>query len=186
LVYTDSTTRHPGETLDISIRTGPDSTYVLATNTDLAPEFTAFTEQQRITRPLTEQDRGGLAFSWLYIHNNRVYQASQYVTVPWSDRDLQLEWATHRDKLLPGAAEEWRLTIKGSKKEAVAAELMAGLYDASLDALRPHNWNWNAFQYSNYLRSNWNTNQGFGRSTGSTWLNHLRDVDLISYAKQYD
>src|SRR3546814_8001935 len=55
----------------------------------------------------------------------------------WSNRDLQLEWATHRDKLQPGAAEEWQLTIKGGKKEAVAAELLAGLYDASLDALRP-------------------------------------------------
>src|SRR5690606_12221617 len=116
----------------------------------------------------------------------RVYQATQRITVPWSDRDLQLEWATHRDKLLPGAAEEWLLTIKGSKKEAVAAELMAGLYDASLDALKPHNWHWNAFQYDNYLYSNWNANQGFGRSTGSTWLNHLRDTDRIQYVKQYD
>lgn len=186
LVYTDTTTLQPGETLDLSVRTGPDSTYVVATNTDLTPEFSAFTRFQHIERPLTEADRGGLMFSWLYVYNNRVYQASQHIAVPWSNRDLQLEWATHRDKLLPGAEEEWRLTIKGSKKEAVAAELMAGLYDASLDALKPHGWYVNPFQYNNYLYGNWNVHQGFGQVTGSNWVNHLRDVRRPGYDKQYD
>src|SRR3546814_15031922 len=73
----------------------------------------------------------------------------------WSNRDLQLEWATHRDKLQPGAAEEWQLTIKGGKKEAVAAELLAGLYDASLDALKPHRWNWNRLSPERLLGSSW-------------------------------
>jgi len=35
--------------------------------------------------------------------------------------------------------EEWRVTITGSQGEAVAAEMVAAMYDASLDALhRPH------------------------------------------------
>lgn len=186
LVYADKTSLQPDDSLEMVVKTGPDSTYVLETNTDIAPEFTAFTEWQQIDRRITEKDRGGLEFSWLYVHNNRVYQTSQRIAVPWSSRDLQLEWATHRDKLLPGEAEEWRLTIKGNKKEAVAAELLAGLYDASLDALNAHNWQWNRFQDDNSVYSYWNANQGFGRSVGSNWLNNLWGRTVPTFMKRYD
>jgi len=186
LVYADKTSLQPDDSLDMVVKTGPDSTYVLETNTDIHPEFTAFTEWQRIDRRVTEKDRGGLEFSWLYVHNNRVYQTSQRIAVPWSNRDLQLEWATHRDKLLPGEAEEWHLTIKGEKKEAVAAELLAGLYDASLDALKAHDWRWDRFQNENSINGYWNANQGFGRSNGNTWLNNLRDRTAPAFVKQYD
>ena len=40
----------------------------------------------------------------------------------------------------PGDREEWRLTIERSGGEAVAAQLLAGMYDASLDAFVPHAW----------------------------------------------
>ncbi|WP_353196429.1 alpha-2-macroglobulin family protein [Parapedobacter defluvii] len=186
LVYADKTSLQPEDSLDMVVKTGPDSTYVLETNTDIHPEFTAFTEWRRIDRSITEKDRGGLQFSWLYVHNNRVYQTSQHIAVPWSNRDLQLEWATHRDKLLPGEAEEWHLTIKGNKKEAVAAELLAGLYDASLDALKVHNWRWDRFQGDNSVFGYWNANQGFGRSNGNTWLNNLRDRTAPAFVKRYD
>ncbi len=186
LVYADKSVLEPSDVLKMVVKTGVDSTYVLETNTDVAPEFTAFTTVQHIQRPIVDQDRGGLDFSWLYIHNNRAYTASKRITVPWSDRDLQVEWGTHRDKLLPGEAEEWHLTIKGNKKETVAAELLAGLYDASLDALKPHGWQWNNFQETNYLNGYWNAQQGFGRSTGYTWLSNLRDPIGISYPKTYD
>ena len=186
LVYADKTSLEPDQSLDMVIKTGADSTYVLETNTDINPEFTAFTEWRRIERHLTEKDRGGLEFSWLYVHNNRVYQTSQRITVPWSNRDLQLEWATHRDKLLPGETEEWHLTIKGNKKEAVAAELLAGLYDASLDALKAHNWQWDRFLDDYSIYGYWNAHQGFERSTGSNWLSNLQERNVLSFVKRYD
>lgn len=114
-------------------------------------------QQGPLSIPLTEADRGTKKTSWTYVHNNRVYQAEQSVNVPWSNKDLQITWATHRDKLLPGATEEWTLTIKGNKKEKVAAELIAGLYDASLDALQPHNWNWEKLFGSDNQYFYWNS-----------------------------
>lgn len=110
--------------------------------------------------PVTESERGSQKVNWLYVHNNRVYQATQSINIPWTNKDLSITWATHRDKLLPGAAEEWTLTIKGNKKEKVAAELVAGLYDASLDALKPHSWNWSKLFGTNYQYFSWN-NFGF-------------------------
>ncbi|RYD98307.1 MAG: alpha-2-macroglobulin [Sphingobacteriales bacterium] len=110
--------------------------------------------------PVTEADRGSQHASWLYVCNNRVYQATQSINIPWSNKDLSITWATHRDKLLPGAAEEWTMTIKGHQKEKVAAELVAGLYDASLEALKPHAWNWSKMFGNNARYIYWN-NFGF-------------------------
>src|SRR5690606_2756382 len=62
------------------------------------------------------------------------------------------------------AAEEWTLTIKGHQKEKVAAELVAGLYDASLDALIPHAWNWSKLFGNNTQYIYWN-NFGFKSSS---------------------
>src|SRR5690606_23106923 len=186
LVLADKTSLEPGATLNLTVKTGFDSTYVLETNTDTKPEFTTFSEHRRINRPIVEDDRGGLGFGWLYVHNNRVYQGTHQVDVPWSNRDLQLEWATHRDKLLPGEAEEWRLTIKGAKKDAVAAELLAGLYDASLDALKPHNWNWNRLSPTRWLGLHWTTNQTFGTNAGNLWLNNINGKQPEGYEKRYD
>lgn len=186
LAFADSTSLAPGQTLDMLVKTGFDNTYVLETSTESTPEFTTFSESKQLKRPIVEADRGGMAYHWLYVHNNRVYTAERRVDVPWSDRDLRLEWATHRDKLLPGEAEEWRITIKGNKKDAVAAELLAGLYDASLDALKPHSWHWNNLLRTNYLDSHWNSNQGFGSESGETWRNDLNDDFPTGYEKQYD
>ncbi|MBK1438748.1 hypothetical protein JHJ32_02010 [Parapedobacter sp. ISTM3] len=186
LVFSNKTSLKPGESLRIAVKTGSDSTYVLETGTDTAPAITAFSTSRLIDRRISEKDRGGIAFSWLYVYNNRVYTASQQIMVPWSDRDLHLEWATHRDKLLPGEAEEWHLTIKGDKKEQVAAELLAGLYDASLDALNHHQWHWNTLRETTFLTSYWNTSSGFGQSLGSSWQNDLQAPLPDGYTKRYD
>src|SRR5690606_1909647 len=73
LVLADKTPLAPGDTLNLTVKTGFDSTYVLETNTDVKPELTSFSEYRRITRSIVEEDRGGLGFGWLYVHNNRVY-----------------------------------------------------------------------------------------------------------------
>ncbi|MBK6930413.1 MAG: hypothetical protein IPH12_05915 [Saprospirales bacterium] len=60
--------------------------------------------------------------------------------MPWSNKDLNINFETFRDKLAPGQKEEWRLRISGPKKERVAAELVAAMYDASLDQFLSHQW----------------------------------------------
>ncbi len=105
---------------------------------------------------ITEDDRGGIAFRWAYVFNNRMYEASAMISVPWSNKDLNVEWATHRDKLQPGAGDEWTMTIKGDKKEKVAAELLMGMYDAALDAFRPNRWNYNKLLHQQSMNDVWN------------------------------
>ncbi|MCA0237045.1 MAG: hypothetical protein LCH81_11740 [Bacteroidetes bacterium] len=96
---------------------------------------------EKVEIPILEADRGGFSMHWFVIYNNRTYGFTNIgVNVPWSNKDLQISYETFRDKLSPGQKEEWRLKISGPKKDKVAAELVAAMYDASLDQFMPHTW----------------------------------------------
>jgi len=100
--------------------------------------------------PVTEKDRGGFFYHFNFVKNNRLYGGTNRVHVPWSNKDLKIEYQTFRDKLYPGQEEEWRIKITGAKKDKVAAEMVAGMYDASLDQFVKNNWNFSAFPSTNY------------------------------------
>ncbi|HMK02972.1 MAG TPA: alpha-2-macroglobulin family protein [Ferruginibacter sp.] len=90
---------------------------------------------------VTEADRGGMAMSYVFVKHNRVYKGTEQFNIPWSNKELNISYETFRDKLLPGSREKWKVKISGNKGEKVAAEMLAGMYDASLDQFKPHSWN---------------------------------------------
>jgi uncharacterized protein YfaS (alpha-2-macroglobulin family) len=138
-----------------------------------------------INIPISVADRGYKSMNWLYVYNNRVYSRMQQISIPWSNKDLHIEWATHRDKVQPGAQEEWSFTIKGDKKELVAAELVAGLYDASLDALNPHNWYWKKLYGQDYEYFHWNK-YGFGSKTSEAKFSSFQSENYIKSRPAWD
>ncbi|MEL6636451.1 MAG: alpha-2-macroglobulin family protein [Bacteroidota bacterium] len=93
-------------------------------------------ERERIV----EQYRGNVHYSIRLLRHNRVYQEKGSLVVPWSNKDLQLEYVSFRDKLYPGAPEKWQIKVTGPQKDRVAAEVLAAMYDASLDAFAPNDW----------------------------------------------
>ncbi|MBN4062165.1 hypothetical protein JYU20_03095, partial [Bacteroidales bacterium AH-315-I05] len=97
--------------------------------------------------------RGNFAVYFTFVKENRFYANNQLVIVPRTDKQLDIEFETFRNKLNPGQQEEWKIKIKGPKGEKVAAEMLATLYDASLDAFRANNWALNIYQnyYANLL-----------------------------------
>lgn len=72
------------------------------------------------------------------IQNGRLYQQSQPISVPFTNKQLQIVTHTFRNKLKPGEREEWTLTVSGLDRNP--AEMVATLYDASLDTFDPLNW----------------------------------------------
>jgi hypothetical protein len=102
--------------------------------------FTLKDGQQRVELSVQEADRGGFSVHFISVERGRSHNENVNIDVPWSNKELQVEWITFRDKLLPGAKEQWRLKITGPKGGKVAAQLLAGMYDASLDHFVPHAW----------------------------------------------
>lgn len=56
------------------------------------------------------------------------------------DHTLKIKTETFRDHLLPGEKETWKLKVENSDSTGVVSEMLAGLYDASLDQLDPFAW----------------------------------------------
>ncbi|MDH7516356.1 MAG: alpha-2-macroglobulin family protein, partial [Bacteroidota bacterium] len=90
--------------------------------------------------PVEEKHRGGFTVRFAVQSGYRFVCEERFVNVPWTNKQLNIETAVFRDKLKPGSHEEWKLTIRGEKSEAVTAEIVAAMYDASLDALVPFSW----------------------------------------------
>ncbi|MFH1177590.1 MAG: alpha-2-macroglobulin family protein, partial [Acidobacteriota bacterium] len=91
--------------------------------------------------PIGPEDRGGFALRLWALADHQLMQQEQAIFVPWDDRKLEVELSTFRDRLTPGGKETWRVTVKdaaGKAVEARAAELLAYMYDRSLDIFAPH------------------------------------------------
>ena len=70
-----------------------------------------------VSHRVEEKDRGGLVYSWTYLKENRAYVNSKRINVPWTNKQLSIEYETFRDKLKPGQEEEWTLKISGPKQD---------------------------------------------------------------------
>lgn len=132
-----------------------------------------------------EDYKGGVEISYVLVNKNRNYAGSQFIAVPYEDKSLRVEWLTFRDKLLPGQKEQWKLKISGPNKEKMASELLAGMYDASLDAFLPHSWSFFLPQsyYSGYLGTY--TSNAFGQRVSSLYTskdwNPYRELAFHNY-----
>jgi hypothetical protein len=92
------------------------------------------------TLAIQEADRGGLIAHYLTVWHNRLFTTDVPIEVPWKEKRLSIQVESFRDKLQPGVQETWTLKISGPDGQKVSAELLASMYDASLDAFKPHQW----------------------------------------------
>lgn len=90
---------------------------------------------------IAEEDRGGMAYGGICILNNRYYRFNQQTEIPWSNKQLNIESVSFRDKLLPGQEETWTFKLKDKFNTKEKYEMLASLYDQSLDQILPHSWN---------------------------------------------
>ena len=178
----------PGEKASFAIGTkdkNVDILYeVVQKNNILHKEWFRLSNEQRFVEfPVTEELRGGFTINVVFVKHNRSFEHSINVDVPFTNKELVFEFETFRNKLTPGQKEEWRIKIKGKKSDIVTAELLASMYDESLDVFKTHNWNFSLYGNS-YGVLNWQTNGAFP-------VNNLRVLSpefkvLSPVIQQYD
>lgn len=97
------------------------------------------------TRKLTykEEYGDGLTITVAWVRHGQLYTHSALLRRPMPDRKLCLSWKSFRDKLTPGQKEEWTLTILSPDGKPAKAQLLATMYDKSLDAIYRHQWSMN-------------------------------------------
>lgn len=124
-----------------------------------------------IKQKIDEGMRGGFTVRTTFVRENRGYLENRHVEVPWTNKDLTVKWDRFVSKLEPAKKETYTATITGPKAAKAVAEMVAALYDASLDAYLPHNW----MQKFNVFRTDYtNLNSNFENS--ARWLQHIRGI----------
>ncbi len=87
-----------------------------------------------------EEWGNGVAIRYSWVRNGTLYTYSESLARPVKDCSLDVEWKTFRDRLTPGDKEEWTITVKNPDGSPAKAQLMAVLFDESLDQLYHHEW----------------------------------------------
>lgn len=145
-------------------------------------------EKQLLELPVDDSYIGGATVQLATAIDSRVYTEEIPIVVPFPSNQLSLKLATFRDKLTPGAKEQWKLTVAGPKGEKVAAEMLANMYDASLDAFAPNDWYFNLERnvtQQGYV-SDWNSNAVY-QVVGSSQYTHAWQYSRSTpYIQGYD
>ena len=143
--YSDRKSAQPGE--DVNFYLGSSAkdvnVYVMIKHGDKIRYYERKTLSDKVLKfsyKITEEDRGRISFQAFFVKNNTINIEQQDVFVPYDNLKLDIRLDVERDDLLPASHEKWNLTIKNFKDEGVVANLLAGMYDASLDVFAKNSW----------------------------------------------
>jgi uncharacterized protein YfaS (alpha-2-macroglobulin family) len=96
---------------------------------------------QLVDLEIGPEHRGGIGARLTGIRDHQLLAASLSTLVPWDDRRLDVSFSTFRDRIRPGETERWDVTVTaedGESLEQGSAELLAYMYDRSLDLFASH------------------------------------------------
>ena len=91
--------------------------------------------------PVSTAERGGFTVRVWGVRDHQLLSFEERIHVPWDDRELKLTFSTFRDVLRPGSRESFRVVVSDPSGRPVGprvAELLAYMYDRSLDIFAPH------------------------------------------------
>lgn len=136
------------------------------------------------TIQVNEADHGGIIYHYMTVKDNRLFTQTVTIQVPWTNKRLEIQYETFRDKLLPGSSEEWKMKITGEGGQKVSAELLASMYDISLDAFRLNQWQLPDIYPDVSGRISWAGDRNFN-DVGSTVVSFNKPVNYPPYEKIY-
>jgi uncharacterized protein YfaS (alpha-2-macroglobulin family) len=121
------------------------------TDKDMYVLYQIYNNQEVFTRELIKISNANRLFTIPYKaeYGDKVYLTLTYVKdekfynnqvllekeVEKKDSKLVLKLESFRDKMRPGSEETWTLSVKDTKGNPLSAEILASMYDASLDKL---------------------------------------------------
>jgi len=189
--YVNLTQAQPGDKLQYELTTSEKKLWVLYElehqGEILAQDYVRLkrNKSHKINIPIQESHRGNITVSASYVWQNQFTQEAHTIQIPWSNKELSLEWSTFRSELQPGDSDQWKLKIQGPQNESITAEMVATLYDASLDAFRSNAWDLSIYP-SFFRRLNWNGSNGFGTQYAQLLAYDWNPTDKRIAPRRYD
>lgn len=103
----------------------------------------------------------GVCLSLAWVRDGVLYEHSATITKPLADKSLSMKWATFRNRLQPGQRETWTLSVTDSEGKPANANVMATLYDKSLEAIMPFSWHFSDPRHIYVASQSWQTARSF-------------------------
>ena len=98
--------------------------------------------------PVTEKMKGGFTLRWFGVKNLEVHYGQTTVAVPWKEKKLKLALTPFNKTLKPGEKVTWGVKISDWKKQPVKGEVLALMYDRSLEYYLTSNNLWLSWLYN--------------------------------------
>lgn len=134
-----------------------------------------------LTRQFTyrEEYGSGLLLTYAWVKEGQMYQHQTQIMRPLPDKRLILTWKTFRDRLTPGQKEEWTLHIARPDGTPANAQLLAAMYDKSLDNILSHGWDFSPNIHQNLPSAHWRKGYyGSRHFSGTAPQRYMRVMDL--------
>lgn len=188
--FWQSATQFPNDGKPVTIQVGssdPDVhiVYSVFAGNRVVKRGTADRDGQLLNLKITyEEDYGnGLLLTFAWVKNGQCHTHTAEIQRPLPDKKLRLEWSTFRDRLTPGQQEEWTLSVKDCDGKPVDAQLMATLYDESLDMLARHQWSLVPYLYLPLPSITWTYASRYKMSYMATKHWSGREVKELEFSK---
>lgn len=110
-----------------------------------------------------EEDDKNLCLILSFVKNGKFFSNEIPIKRVRKEQELRFKTKVFRDKLQPGQKEKWEFTVTNGKGTPVVAEVMAVMYDQSLDKFRPNNWIFDPFFNLAFYCPGW-TNDNYDRN----------------------
>ncbi|MGB0868017.1 MAG: MG2 domain-containing protein [Flavobacteriales bacterium] len=143
----------------------------------------------KINESIEERSKGGLILDIKTVYKNHVYKQSQLFDVDW-DLDLQTKWVSINNKIQPQTVQEWKLEVSHHNKPVETTEVLAFMYDASLDEIAKHNISdlmdrKDTYHYSKYLNASQlisRMSSQFNQNShiGNTSISGLKGIQFVA------
>lgn len=114
--------------------------YTIISGDKIIEEGRAELHNELRTRAISYKEEwgDGVTLSVAWVKNGQSYKHTANIQRPLPDTRLNIKWTTFRDRLTPGQRETWTLNITRPDGTPARAQLLATMYDKSLDELRSH------------------------------------------------
>ena len=95
-----------------------------------------------------------------------------------STPDLKIETVTFRDKLEPNVKEKWTVKVLGEQNEKINAEVLANMYDKSLDKFAANNYSWQTLKSNPYFVMGYDVPQNLTQQYFNGRMTYLKNGNV--------
>lgn len=140
---TDNTFPRDDKTVGVMVGSSDENVHVLYTiisENKVLESGTMALSNAIDTRKFSYKDEygTGILLNYVWVKNGEAYMHSHRISKPLPVKDLNVKWTTFRDRLTPGQKEEWTLSVQKPDGKSARAQLMATMYDKSLEQIAPY------------------------------------------------